>query len=92
MWAQFLLGLYSTKMFQEHIRVSRPTFAYLCHKLAHILSKKDTKLRPCIQKEDRISLVLHWLGSSNTLGTLADLYETSKLSASIIVQRLVRGD
>jgi hypothetical protein len=84
--SQFLLGLYSARMFQDRVRVSRSTFTYLCHLLGPILSKKNKKFRLCIPIEDRISLILHQLGSGDTLLTLADLYGISRPSASIIVR------
>ena len=40
--SQYLLGSYSARMFHNCLRVSRPTFSYLCHLLGPILSKKDT--------------------------------------------------
>lgn len=65
--------------------MSEETYICILVSLAFFLSKKDTKLRPYIITEDRcISLTLHRLGSSNTLGTLVDLYGIPKLSASII--------
>jgi hypothetical protein len=89
--SQFLLGLYSARMFQDRVRVSRSTFTYLCHLLGPILSKKDTKFRPCIPIEDRISLTLHRLGSGDTLHTLADLYGISRPSASVRVRETCEG-
>ena len=38
------LGLYNTRMFQGHLRVSRPVVTYLCHLIGPILSKQILKL------------------------------------------------
>jgi hypothetical protein len=89
--SQFLLGSYCARMFQDRVQMSRPTFAYLYHLLGLILSKKDTKFRPCIPIEDRISLTLHRLGSGDTLHTLADLYGISRPSASVRVRETCEG-
>lgn len=87
--SQFLLGSYNAKMFKDRVRVSKPTFIYLCHLLGPMLSKKDTKLRLCIPIECRISLTLHRLATGDTLHTLADLYGISKSSAPIIVREVL---
>ena len=89
--SQFLLGSYSARMFQDRLRVSRPTFTYLCHLLGPFLSKKDTKFRTCIPLEVQIAITLHRLGSGDALHTLADLYGISKPSASIIVRKTCEG-
>ena len=78
-------------MFQDCLRVSRPTFAYLCHLLGPILSKKITKFRPCIPIDVKISITLHRLGSGDSLHAHADLYDISRPSASIIVRNICEG-
>ena len=72
---QYLLGSYSIRIFEDHLRVSRPTFTYLCHLFGPILSKKDTNFRPCIPIDVKISITLQRLGSGDSLHTLADLYD-----------------
>ena len=84
--SQYFLESYSTRIFQGPLRVSRPTFIYLCHFLGLILSKKNTKFRPCIPIYVKFSIKLPRLGSGDTLHTLADLYGLSRPSVSIIVR------
>ena len=67
--SQYLLGSYNTRMFQDCLRVNRPTFAYLCHLLGPILCNKDTEFRPCILLDVKILITLHRLGSSDSLHT-----------------------
>ena len=89
--SQFFLGSDNAKMSKDCVRVSKPTFIYLCHLLGPMLSKKDIKLRLCIPIECRISLTLHRLATGDILHILANLYGISKSSASIIVKEVCEG-
>jgi hypothetical protein len=66
--SKFLLKSYSARMLQDRLRVSWPTFVPFSWN--NFEQGKDTKFRPCIPIEDKISLKLHRLGSGDTLHIL----------------------
>ena len=55
------------------------------------LSKKDTKFRPCIPIGVNILIILHQLGFGDSLHTLANLYDISRPSTSIIIKNTCKG-
>ena len=89
--SQYLLELYSARMLQDHLGVSRPTFTYLCHLFGPILSKIDTKFRSCYPIDVRILITLHQLDFCDILHTFAYLYGITTPSASIIVRTTFEG-
>lgn len=57
--SQYFLESHSVRMFQDCLHVRRLTFVYACHLVGPILSKNDTKLRPCIPIE--VKFQSHWI-------------------------------
>lgn len=81
-----LLGNYSNKMFQNHLRVNKQTFSFLCQILGPTIGKITTLMNPSVYVESCIAAILHRLAIRNTLSIIVDLYGIGESTTSVIVQ------
>ncbi|XP_015753379.1 PREDICTED: putative nuclease HARBI1 [Acropora digitifera] len=73
---------------KENFRMSRPTFMELCEDLRPLLKRKSTRMRRPISVETQMAVTLYYSSDEGRYRKVANAYEISRSSVSIIVRRV----
>ncbi len=57
-WWDTIVPTFSPIQFIQNFCVSRESFEYICHRLRHILERRDTNYRLCVPLRKRVAIAL----------------------------------
>lgn len=68
--------------FKNMFRVNRTQFIYLLHKIGSSIQRQNTTMRNAIPARTKLEIVLKYLATGDSLGTLSQLFRVPKCTIS----------
>jgi hypothetical protein len=89
-WDNLWTGVSIEEEWKENFRMSRNSFLKLCDELRPHIEKKTTMMRPPIDVEKQVGIMLYYLSDEGRLRKTANAFGVSRSSVSIIVRQVTR--